>query len=136
MPTQVSWYDPTQTIIHKQISGEWEINEWRQAAQNASCMAAEVNHPVSVIVEYAPDVDMNRIPDGLMRFLHQVPKLPIVTETNINRVIVVGLNGKLALADRIFQRLHRPKKGVRVPTFDDALAIAQSGKESSDQPSR
>ena len=123
----VQWYDDNHTIIRQHISAAWETEEWLQAAQNVAKMAEAQNHEVSVIVDYAPDVDMNRIPDGMLHALNDLPEHPLVQEDSIACVAVVGLSGQLALVDRIFQRIHKPHKSVRVSTLDEALQMIEQG---------
>jgi len=70
---------------------------------------------------------MNRVPDGMLHALNDLPKHPLVQEDSIACVAVVGLSGQLALVDRIFQRIHKQRKSVRVNTFEEALQMIEQG---------
>ena len=123
MPSQVTWYNDTKTIIRQHLSGQWETTEWFEAAATAVTMARTVDYNVAIIVDYADDVDMNRVPTGLLQAITNLPKHPFTTDDNIVCIAIVGLSGKLAQADRIFQRLHQQRKSVRVATLEKALQV-------------
>lgn len=125
--THVQWHDDAHTIICQQICHDWTTQEWLHAAQTVVAMAEAQTHKVGVIVDYADDVDMNRVPDGMLHALNDLPKHPLVQEDSIACVAVVGLSGQLALVDRIFQRIHKQRKSVRVNTFEEALQMIEQG---------
>jgi len=126
MPVQVDWHQSKERVIRQHVSGDWETQEWFDAAETAVQMAQDAPHEVAVIVDYADDVDVNRVPDGLLRALIELREHPFVTNDNISCVAVVGLSGQLAQVDRIFQRLHQQRKSVRVDTLEDAVRIVEN----------
>lgn len=118
MPIQVSWYDPSQTIIYITLSPKWTWQEHTAARYEADELRQSVRHTVHYIIHYLDGYT----PLGLLKQGHWIlstlsedaGKIITVNPSSLYRVVMNTLSSFYPVASRSF---------VLVDTLQEALAL-------------
>ena len=115
MPVEVIWDDAERTVIRYVVGEHWSWNEINAAIEDARTLMAEVDAPVSAIV----DLTRSRTVPSFSRWRGE--GLSACSPPNLKLVVMVG-NESLASLYDIFARF-LPDKARYARTLDEARAL-------------
>ena len=119
MPVNVIWDDAERTTIRYVVVGRWNWDEITQAIDEGHRLMAEVDTPVSAIV----DLTHSRSVPNFTRWRGE--RLGACSPSNLKRVVMVGDNSLGSLYD-IFKRF-LPEKAQYTRTLEAARALIAEG---------